>query len=282
MRNMAASLSFLVMIIQISILLSKSASVALDDFTPFGEDNGDVLMHRELDAVSGKINITTAFPFFGRKFTSLYVSSHGLISLEKAFAKYVPQQFPLSDMVTIIAPYWADVAQRSKGGIWYRQNSTKHLLEVASIDVRNAFLEFQHFSAIWMFVTTWEKVTFYQSTNKNITNTFQLILLTDGLYSFVRFNYQEISWTSATTSGGNSRNGLGGNEAGCGFNAGYGNYFYNVSWNSFRNIRVLDLPFKTNVGEPGVWMFRTDGITIQEPTGRITKDVILVTLRDNG
>ncbi|KXJ30023.1 Sushi, nidogen and EGF-like domain-containing protein 1 [Exaiptasia diaphana] len=154
---------------------------------------------------------------------NLHVSSHGLISLEKAFAKYVPQQFPLSDMVTIIAPYWADVAQRSKGGIWYRQNSTKHLLEVASIDVRNAFLEFQHFSAIWMFVTTWEKVTFYQSTNK------------------------------------------------CGFNAGYGNYFYNVSWNSFRNIRVLDLPFKTNVGEPGVWMFRTDGITIQEPTGRITK-----------
>ncbi|KXJ29951.1 Sushi, nidogen and EGF-like domain-containing protein 1 [Exaiptasia diaphana] len=112
----------------------------------------------------------------------------------------------------MIAPFWADVDTNKGGAIWYRQNTTTHLLEVASIDVRNAFPEFPRFSAIWMFVATWEKVAFYGIKNKNIGNTFQVVLLTDGRYSFVRFNYHNIEWTSGTENGGNSY-GLGGTEA---------------------------------------------------------------------
>ncbi|XP_028518380.1 uncharacterized protein LOC110250391 isoform X2 [Exaiptasia diaphana] len=255
-------------------LVHPSSPISLDDFTPFGEDNGDVLMPSQLDAISDKINIRTAFPLFGRKFTSLYVSSHGLISFEKVFASYKPKRFsPLVGNFTIIAPFWADVARRYIGGIFYRQNNSQYLLEVASIDVRKAFPEFSRFSAIWMFVATWKNVTFYGSHNnymtKNITNTFQSVLLTDGRYSFVRFNYHKITWTTGTTSGGNPKNGLGGTEAGCGFNAGFGNHSYNVAFNGYRNISVLDLPFKTNVNKSGVWMFRTDGITIQEAKGKV-------------
>ena len=39
------------------------------------------------------------------------------------------------------------------------------------------------------------------------------MLITDGHLSFVMFNYGVLSWTTATTSGGNSRTGLGGTEA---------------------------------------------------------------------
>ncbi|XP_020896946.1 alpha-tectorin-like [Exaiptasia diaphana] len=171
----------------------------------------------------------------------------------------------------MIAPFWADVVTTKGGAIWYRQTTSKNVLREASLDVRNAFPEFPNFSARWMFVATWEKVPFYGTKNKNITNTFQSVLLSDGRHSFVRFNYYNITWTSATTSGGKSSNGLGGTEASCGFNSGFGNYHYNVTNNGYRNISVLDLPHKTNVKQPGVLMFRTDGITIQEPTGRTTK-----------
>ncbi|KXJ29935.1 Sushi, nidogen and EGF-like domain-containing protein 1 [Exaiptasia diaphana] len=270
-----ATISFLFLLTEIT-LVHPTWPISLDNFTPFGEDNGDISMSSRLDAISDKNNITTAFPFFGRKFTSLYVSSHGVISFEKVFASYRPKRFPLVGNFTIIAPFWADVARRYIGGIFYRQNNSQYLLEVASIDVRKAFPGFSRFSAIWMFVATWEKVPFFGSYNnyhnmtKNITNTFQAVLLTDGRYSFVRLNYHNITWTTGTTSGGNPDNGLGGIEAGCGFNAGFGNHSYNVTFNKYRSIGVLDLPFKTNVNKSGVWMFRTDDITIQEPKRRIT------------
>ncbi|KXJ12284.1 hypothetical protein AC249_AIPGENE19479 [Exaiptasia diaphana] len=62
-------------------LVHPSSPISLDDFTPFGEDNGDVLMPSQLDAISDKINTTTVFPLFGRKFTSLYVSKDDIAIL---------------------------------------------------------------------------------------------------------------------------------------------------------------------------------------------------------
>ncbi|XP_020896715.2 uncharacterized protein LOC110235594 [Exaiptasia diaphana] len=231
---------------------------------PFGADNGDIMVPQGDDSTnSGKVDISTAFRFFGRKFTSLYVNINGVITFKNSFSNYVPKRFPFDDTV-MIAPFWTDVDTRKGGAVWYRQNTSKNALKVASTDVRKAFPEFPRFLAIWMFVATWEKVTFYGTTNENITNTFQSVLLTDGRYSFVRFNYHNITWTSATTNGGNAKNGLGGNEAGCGLNAGFGNYSYDVTDNVYRKISVLDLPFKTNFNEPGAWMFRTDESTVHE------------------
>ncbi|KXJ29880.1 Sushi, nidogen and EGF-like domain-containing protein 1 [Exaiptasia diaphana] len=181
---------------------------------PFGADNGDIMVPQGDDSTnSGKVDISTAFRFFGRKFTSLYVNINGVITFKNSFSNYVPKRFPFDDTV-MIAPFWTDVDTRKGGAVWYRQNTSKNALKVASTDVRKAFPEFPRFLAIWMFVATWEKVTFYGTTNENITNTFQSVLLTDGRYSFVRFNYHNITWTSATTNGGNAKNGLGGNEAG--------------------------------------------------------------------
>ncbi|XP_028517426.1 sushi, nidogen and EGF-like domain-containing protein 1 [Exaiptasia diaphana] len=188
------------------------------------------------------------------------VDINGVISFEKAFGEFDETKTPqLAGTKSMIAPFLGDIDTDDGGAIWYRQNTTNQLLEEASTDVRKAFPEFQHFSAVWMFVATWEKVPFFQSSNpQSITNTFQSVLLTDGNYSFVRFNYQNIGWTSSY-----------GTEAEVGFNAGFSNYYYNVAPNSIRNISILDLPYKSNVNKPGVWMFRTDNITIQEGSGQI-------------
>lgn len=42
------------------------------------------------------------------------------------------------------------------------------------------------------------------------TNTFQLVLATDEVYTYAIFNYVEMQWTSHTEAGGDTTNGEGG------------------------------------------------------------------------
>ncbi|XP_028514866.1 protein mesh-like, partial [Exaiptasia diaphana] len=43
----------------------------------------------------------------------------------------------------------------------------------------------------------------------------------------------------------------------CGFNAGDG-----INWKRITNTTFLDLPYTTNVNQPGIWMFRLDNAAI--------------------
>ena len=45
-------------------------------------------------------------------------------------------------------------------------------------------------------------------------NIFQAVLITDGVLSFVMFNYGSLTWTTGVLSGGDPFNGRGGNPAG--------------------------------------------------------------------
>ena len=47
-------------------------------------------------------------------------------------------------------------------------------------------------------------------------NTFQAALITDGVMSFVIFNYEQLNWTTGYLSGGDNQ-GLGGTEASVSF-----------------------------------------------------------------
>lgn len=72
--------------------------------------------------------------------------------------------------------------------------------------IRTAFPSFVTFSANWMMVVTWEEVAAYGcSDTGTITyqqrNTFQLVLITNGVHSFVEFNYNKITWTKFTQLG---------------------------------------------------------------------------------
>lgn len=51
-------------------------------------------------------------------------------------------------------------------------------------------------------------------------NTFQAILVTDGVMSFVMFNFYNLTWTTASLSGGDV-NGLGGTEASVKYKVSY-------------------------------------------------------------
>ena len=88
------------------------------------------------------------------------------------------------------------------------------------------------------------------------TNTFQCVLATNGVESFVIFLYADgrIQWTTGDNSGGDD--GLGGTEALGGINAGYGENFITIPGSLTPGI--INITQTSNVGIPGVWIFRVD------------------------
>ena len=88
------------------------------------------------------------------------------------------------------------------------------------------------------------------------TNTFQCVLATNGVESFVIFLYadEEIQWTTGDSSGGSG--GLGGTEALAGINAGDGEHFETIPGSRTASIIYIDKT--SNVGVPGIWIFKVD------------------------
>ena len=82
-----------------------------------------------------------------------------------------------------------------------------------------------------------------------VVNTFQAVLATDGVRTFVMFLYEDIQWGSAQTT--------------IGFNAG--DRFQSITLpESLTTEGVLNLENSSNVEIPGVYIFRVD-----QSTGRL-------------
>jgi hypothetical protein len=82
-------------------------------------------------------------------------------------------------------------------------------------------------------------------------NTFQVIIATDGIKTFVLFLYEDIQW-------GSSHNVIG-------FNAGDQERSYTLP-ESWTTNAILNLESTSNVGIPGAYIFRVDQTTITAPT----------------
>ena len=85
-------------------------------------------------------------------------------------------------------------------------------------------------------------------------NTFQCILATSLTQSFVIFLYAdgEVQWTTGDDSGGSD--GLGGNEALAGINAGDGEN--NITIPGSLTPGIINITQTSNVDIPGVWIFK--------------------------
>ena len=81
-------------------------------------------------------------------------------------------------------------------------------------------------------------------------NTFQCILASSELESFVMFLYADIQWTTGDDSDGSK--GLGGTEALAGFSAG--SYSYTIPGSLTSSI--VGITETSNVGIPGTWIFK--------------------------
>lgn len=236
------------------------SGVGRSDLYPFGNRYGDKQTPQIDDGGSDKLTLKQIFKFFGKNFTILYVNNNGILTFQNKLEEYKPQSFPSKENRSIIAPFWADVDTEHVGGhVWYRETFDQDLLDNATAEIRSYFLRQRKFTASWMFIVTWENVGYYGASKNGTSkrNTFQAVLTSDGIHSFVIFNYNKIVWTTGSNSDGETITGLGGNPAQAGFNAGDQLHYYSIE--GAQTPAVINLTLTTNVGIPGKWVFQVDG-----------------------
>ncbi|XP_029938701.1 sushi, nidogen and EGF-like domain-containing protein 1 isoform X2 [Salarias fasciatus] len=246
----------------LSLLHGVEPAVPLEDFYPFGRDQGDSQTVARDDGGSGLLEISVAFPFFGDRHTGLYVNNNGLVSFLREVSQFTPVAFPIAGDRRAVAPFWADVDNRRAGTVFYRESRDPSILRRASGEVRTYFTEFPNFNATWVLISTWHQVTFFGGNSHTPVNTFQVVLITDRELSFTIFQYNNITWTTGmhASSGGNLA-GLGGIAAQAGFNAGDGKRYFNIPGS--RTGDVVNVEGTTNVGFPGRWVFRIDDAHVE-------------------
>ncbi|XP_055363642.1 sushi, nidogen and EGF-like domain-containing protein 1 isoform X2 [Betta splendens] len=249
-------------LLSLDLLPGVVPAVPLEDFYPFGRDEGDSQTVAQDDGGSGLVEISVAFPFFGDRHTGLYVNNNGLVSFLREVSQFTPVAFPIAGDRRVVAPFWADVDNRRAGSVFYRESEEASMLSRASGDVRTHFSDFPNFNATWVLIATWHQVTFFGGSSHTPVNTFQAVLITDGELSFTIFQYNNITWTTGmhASSGGN-RAGLEGIAAQAGFNAGDGKRYFNIPGS--RTADVVNVEETTNVGFPGRWVFRIDDAHVE-------------------
>ncbi|XP_045651830.1 sushi, nidogen and EGF-like domain-containing protein 1 isoform X1 [Ursus americanus] len=237
-------------------------AVALADFYPFGAERGDAVTPKQDDGGSGLRPLSVPFPFFGAEHSGLYVNNNGIISFLKEVSQFTPVAFPIAKDRCVVAAFWADVDNRRAGDVYYREATDPATLRRATEDVRRYFPELPDFSATWVFIATWYRVTFFGGSSSSPVNTFQTVLITDGKFSFTIFNYESITWTTGThASSGGDATGLGGIAAQAGFNAGDGQRYFSIPGS--RTADMAEVETTTNVGVPGRWAFRIDDAQVR-------------------
>ncbi len=145
--------------------------------------------------------------------------------------------------------------------MYYSERSDTASLTTASDIVNNAFGG--SFAATSAFAATWDHVGWY-SYNIDPTNTFQLILTTDGANSYAVFNYLDdgMYWETGSASGGSG--GFGGNEATAGFDRGNNVDYATIAGSNAPGIANI-LEDGSNVGVAGQWVFQINEEIIIPP-----------------
>ena len=120
------------------------------------------------------------------------VNTNGAISFERTVSQYTPQPFPLGDNRVLVAPFWADVDIRQRGKVSYQEivNPVSDEFIRAKTEITTAFNKQAKFTPTWLFITTWDKVPFYddtRSTSKVIAKTLSFASKLFCVYSIVSF-----------------------------------------------------------------------------------------------
>ena len=68
--------SFVLAYVFLNIVQVVLMRIVLEDFYPYGPDNGDKSVPTNDDGSSGRVNIGFSFPFFDEDQGSLFVSNH--------------------------------------------------------------------------------------------------------------------------------------------------------------------------------------------------------------
>lgn len=194
----------------------------------------------------------------------MYVNNNGVLSFDSGISAYVPLPFPLTTGTRMVAGLWTDVDTRAdvaqlpddapltSNRVYYRvaANATDPAMARAASDVRGAFPNEPPFTPAIAVVATYYRVAAYPRQTAPL-NTFQIVLASDGRRSFAALLYASLAWgrPPADPSSGTP-------YAQAGFNAGDGRLATTLPGSFSAN--VTDLPGASNVGRPGLFLYRVD------------------------
>ncbi len=205
------------------------------------------------DGSSSALDLTGAFSgglrFFGGPYTQFWVNNNGNITFSGGLSAFTARAFPVAAR-PMIAPYWADVDTRNRGGLAMEtENRVYWHLEPGRL------------------VVTWYNVGYYNEQNDKRMS-FQLILtnaLDCGSGDFdVEFRYDRCEWTAGSASGGSGGLCASGSSSCVSAQAGFdaGNEMDYVALPGSLSDDILDVCTTSNVGAPGIWRFsvRSGGV----------------------
>jgi gliding motility-associated-like protein len=173
--------------------------------------------------------ITLQFPFYlyGQTWTTAYININGNVSFGTFYGNFLSTGFPVPNY-TMVAPFWAD-------------------MDLSGPGVNNNLV--QYYNDTHALFVNWTNVGYFPGQTDKV-NTFQLIIsdgqdphIPDG--ANVSFCYQDMQWTTASSSGG--VNGFGGTPASVGANNGNGTDY--LQFGRFDHAGTdYDGPFDANDG----------------------------------
>ncbi|KAI0238286.1 Alpha-tectorin, partial [Lamellibrachia satsuma] len=212
-------------------------------FYPYGTGVGDFIIRKRDTQSSGQFSASTPFVLYGTSYNKLWVNMDGMITFADGTSYHSIEPFPYSDPVVAALVEDVDTSVNVDGRVFYRQTTDTDILQRATNDVADR----TGFTATWVFIATWQNVTYYDGDNDSPRNTFQVVMISDGDTSYVIFNYGEINWTIGADS---DMHAVGGVNAGDGINY--------ISLPGSGTATFGNLQNTTNDGTNGRWHFRVD------------------------
>nr|XP_055031438.1 uncharacterized protein LOC129420502 isoform X2 [Misgurnus anguillicaudatus] len=219
-------------------------------FYPFGTAVGDVQTLVVGDETYASVNLDSSFVFFGRAYNLIYVNNNGLLSFSQAIPEAHPYIFP-SGGEDLIAALWTELDDYGLGAYYYQQYTSGNVLTRATEDIKRYYPGLS-FSATWVFVATWDFVetwdpnTFSQHLAPSIS--FQAVLISDGVSSFILMNYGDMSVIGFPVEAGYDTVGS--------------THYFVVPMSNDSNL-IPNLKSSSNVNTPGRWAFSANQGIVQ-------------------
>ncbi|XP_055381358.1 protein mesh-like [Condylostylus longicornis] len=229
-------------------------------------------------------NLHFKLPFFGFRYNYTRISLDGYLGFSD-FPKHLmyPLVFPTKDWPKNNDPsfigiflskcrigriYPSDTDQRMPG-VYFRIESNLNkrtdrmgveMRERTMWDIREGIIGAKTFVPNHVIIATWKNISFSGGIDNSLfrTNTFQMIIATDEIYTYAIFNYAQIEWDSHTEAGGSVDVGKNGVPAFVGFNAG--NSTRSFTYKPYSQSTAIENLTKEGWGNgfPGRHIFRID------------------------
>ena len=173
------------------------------------------------------------------------MNSAGYVSFGEA--TYMFDSIDLTELYNTraIIPFAYDIYQAQEGKVFYRTTEDSPDLEQALSILTSVYgvndpnhPSNSNFYPTMLFIVTWNSRHYFDPGN----NIFQLVLITNEEVSYVLFLYKQIVY---------------GEHATIGFHDMNGSNIVSLSYS--QTARTLELPTLSNVGKPGVFVYRVDG-----------------------